>query len=87
MDFENQIFAFFEVYFWPFGKSHEKINTIFVISAIMASIWNVIIKLLWHDEKLTKAEDTPPTPIEDKKQCAWETTRDGHYLQGDSFNV
>ena len=34
-----------------------------------------------------KAEDTPPTPIEDKKQCAWETTSDGNYLQGDSFNV
>ena len=41
IDFENQIFALFNVYFWPFNKSHEKINTIFVISAIIASIWNV----------------------------------------------
>ena len=35
---ENQILAFFDVYFWPFNKSHEKINAIFVISATMASI-------------------------------------------------
>ena len=38
IDFENQILALFDVYFWPFNKSHEKINTIFVISAIIASI-------------------------------------------------
>ena len=38
IDFENQILAFFDVYFWPFNKSHEKINAIFVISATMASI-------------------------------------------------
>ena len=38
IDFENQILAFFDVYFWPFNKSYEKINTIFVISAIIASI-------------------------------------------------
>ena len=44
--------AFFEVYFWPFNKSHEKINIIFVISAIIASIWNVFMKFRWHDEKL-----------------------------------
>ena len=37
-DFENQILALFDVYFWPFNKLHEKINTIFVISAIIASI-------------------------------------------------
>jgi hypothetical protein len=30
--------AFFDSYFWPFNKSHEKTNAIFVISAIMASI-------------------------------------------------
>ena len=54
IDFENQILALFDGYFWPFYKSHEKINTIFVISAIMASIWNVFIKFCWHDEKLTK---------------------------------
>ena len=36
-DTENQMFAFFDVDFWPFNKSHEKINTIFVISAIIAS--------------------------------------------------
>ena len=38
IDFENQILAFFDVYFWPFNKSHKKINAIFVISATMASI-------------------------------------------------
>ena len=53
IDFENQILALFDVYFWPFNKSHEKINIIFVISAIKASIWNVFIKFRWHDEKLT----------------------------------
>ena len=52
IDFENQILALFDVYFWPFSKSHEKINTIFVI---IASIWNVLIKFGWHDEKLTDA--------------------------------
>ena len=29
IDFDNQILALFEVYFWPFNKSHEKINTFF----------------------------------------------------------
>ena len=53
INFENQILALFDVYFWPFNKSHEKINIIFVISAIIASIWNVFIKFRWHDEKLT----------------------------------
>ena len=53
IDFENQIFAFFDGYFWPFNKSHEKIKCIFVISAIIPSIWNVFIKFHWHDEKLT----------------------------------
>ena len=52
---ENQILALFDVYFWPFNKSQEKFNTIFVISAIIASIWNVFIKFRWHDEKLTYA--------------------------------
>ena len=51
----NQILALFDVYFWPFNKSHEKINIIFVMSAIIASIWNVFIKFRWHDEKLTVA--------------------------------
>ena len=36
----------------------EKINTIFVISAIIASIWNVFIKFRWHDEKLTAVYNT-----------------------------
>ena len=45
--------ALFDSYFWPFNKTHEKIVAIFVISAIMASIWNVLIKFRWHDEKLT----------------------------------
>ena len=48
-----KILAFFDSYFWPFNKTHEKIIVIFVISAIMASIWNVFIKFHWHDEKLT----------------------------------
>ena len=48
-----KILAFFDSYFWPFNKTHEKIIAIFVISAIMASIWNVFIKFHWHDEKLT----------------------------------
>ena len=30
IDFENQILAHFDVYFWPFNKSHEKINIIFL---------------------------------------------------------
>ena len=46
--------AFFDSYFWPFNKSHEKTNAIFVISAVMASIWNVFIKFHWHDEKFTQ---------------------------------
>ena len=29
-----KILAFFDGYFWPFNKSHEKIKSIFVISAI-----------------------------------------------------
>ena len=33
---ENQTLALFDVYFWPFNKSQEKFNTIFVISAIIA---------------------------------------------------
>ena len=52
-NFFRKILALFDSYFWPFNKSHEKINTIFVISAIIASIWNVFIKFRWHDEKLT----------------------------------
>ena len=47
--------AFFDSYFWPFNKTHEKIIVIFVISAIVVSIWNVFIKFHWHDEKLTRA--------------------------------
>ena len=53
IDLENQILALFDSYFWPFNKSHEKIKSIFVISAIIPSIWNVFIKFRWHDEKLT----------------------------------
>ena len=55
IDFENQILALFDGYFWPFNKSHEKIKSIFVISAIIPSIWNVFIKFHWCDEKLTSA--------------------------------
>ena len=68
IDFENQILAFFDVYFWPFNKSHEKINAIFVISATMASIWNVFIKFHWHDEKLTSRTSfiNLPSLVEDK---------------------
>ena len=53
IDFENQILALFDIYFWPFNKSHEKINAIFVISATTASIWNVFIKFRWHDDITT----------------------------------
>ena len=53
IDFENQILALFDGYFLPFNNSHEKIKSIFVISAIIPSIWNVFIKFRWHDEKLT----------------------------------
>ena len=62
IDFENQILAFFDIYFWPSNKSHEKINASFVISATMASIWNIFIKFRWHDEKLTRV-------LKMKKKC------------------
>ena len=48
IDFENQILAFFDGYFWPFNNSHEKIKSIFVINTIIPSIWNVFIKFRWH---------------------------------------
>ena len=51
-DFENQILALFDSYFWPFKKSQEKISAIFVIISNMTSIWNVYIKFRWHEEKL-----------------------------------
>ena len=38
IDFENQILALFDTYFWPLNKSHEKIDAIFVIRVTMASI-------------------------------------------------
>ena len=38
IDFENQILALFDGYFWPFNNSHEKIKPIFVISATIPSI-------------------------------------------------
>ena len=66
IDFENQILALFDGYFWPFNKSHEKSNAIFVISAIqdtIASIWNVFIKFSWHDEKLLYARHHNPLLI------------------------
>jgi hypothetical protein len=53
IDFENQILALFDGYFWPFNKSHEQIKSIFVISAVIPSIWNLFIKFHWRDEKLT----------------------------------
>ena len=31
INFENQILVLFDVYLWPFNKSHEKINTIFQV--------------------------------------------------------
>ena len=63
IDFENKILALFDVYFWPFNKTHEKIIAIFVISAIMPSIWNVFIKFRWHDEKLTAAAAKAPKAL------------------------
>ena len=51
--------AFFDSYFWPFNNTNEKIIAIFVISAIIPSIWNVFfIKFCWHDEKLTQGLTT-----------------------------
>jgi hypothetical protein len=44
INFENQILALFDGYFWPFNNPHEKINGIFVISATIASILNDFIK-------------------------------------------
>ena len=49
--------SFFDSYFWSFNKSGEKIKVIFLISAIIPSIWNVFIKFRWHDEKLTPCDD------------------------------
>ena len=34
-----------------------------------------------------KAEDTPIQESQSQKQCAWEPTSDGNYLQGESLNV
>ena len=34
-----------------------------------------------------KAEDTPIEESQSQKHCAWETTSDGNYLQGESLNV
>ena len=58
IDFENQILVLFDSYFWPFNKSDEKIKSIFAMSAIIPSIWNVFIKFRWHGEKLTDAWST-----------------------------
>ena len=46
--------AFFDSYFWPFNKSEEIF--IFVIFAIILSIWKAFIKFRWHDEKLNCVE-------------------------------
>ena len=48
----SEKFGFFDSYFWPFSKFEEKIKVIFVISAILSSIWNLSIEFRWHDEKL-----------------------------------
>ena len=32
IDFEYQILALFDVYFWPFNKSREKFNTFFFLT-------------------------------------------------------
>ena len=45
-----------KIRFWHFLTAifgHEKIKSIFVILAIIHTIWNVFIKFRWHDEKLT----------------------------------
>ena len=39
-----KILAFFDSYFWPFNKTHEKIIAIFVISAIIASICRAVAR-------------------------------------------
>ena len=49
-DIENWLWkSDFGSYFWPFNKSHERINAIFVIHTIMALIWNGFyqIPLTW----------------------------------------
>ena len=69
IDFENQILALFDSYFWPFNKSHEKIKSIFVISAIIPSIWNVFIKFRWHDEKLIEVVHTSSHMV--KMELEW----------------
>ena len=40
-----QKLAIFDCYFWPI-QSHVKINTVFAISAIRTSIWNVFYQIL-----------------------------------------
>ena len=60
INFENQMLAvFFDSYLWPFNKSHEKVNALFVISAIMALILFFFIKLRLHDQKLTLGHTLP----------------------------
>ena len=57
-DIENWLWKSDFGTFWPFrpfNKCHEKIKSIFVIGAIIPSIWNVFIKFHWHDEKFTLA--------------------------------
>ena len=51
-DIENRLWksdfgTFFDIYFWPINKSHERNNAIFVISAIMATICNAFYQILW----------------------------------------
>ena len=60
--------AFFDSYFWPFNESEEKIKVIFVISAIMPSIWNVFIKFHWHDKKITSG---PNNSVVLNKRGGW----------------
>ena len=52
----SEKFGFFDSHFWPFNKCEEKIKVIFVITAIIPSIWNgFFFKFRWRDEKFTMA--------------------------------
>ena len=73
IDFENQILALFDGYFWSFNKFREKIKCIFVICAIIPSIWNVFIKFRWHDEKLTCVSPIGFVSIEGTAHIFWTT--------------
>ena len=56
-DIENRLWKSDFGTFWHLFLAIEQVSwknqCLFLISAIIASIWNVFIKFRWHDEKLT----------------------------------